>query len=54
MFGHNRPTLQTGQTGQTDRHDRQRSDSLGVTVLQKGVQKLNKIYQCIIMLQSRT
>jgi len=35
-FGHNTPTLQTGQ----DRQDRQRSDSIGRTVLQTVARKL--------------
>jgi len=37
-FGHNRPTLQTDRQ---DRQDRQRSDSIGRTVLQTVAQKLN-------------
>jgi len=37
-FGHNTPTLQTGQD-RTDTTDRQRSDSIGRTVLQTVAQK---------------
>jgi len=42
-FGHSARTLQTGQT---DRQDRQRSDSIGRTVLQTVAQKLSLGFYC--------
>ena len=46
-FGHNTPTSQTDRTGQDRQTDRQRSDSIGRTVLQTVLQ--GKIFRTLIL-----